>query len=171
MEVSQVMIHGTDITEEVRIIDKSKRAFDISVESTKALELVLQKDRKRCKHNCARMKSVLYSLWILTFKLHGRPPSQSISLWFLLYSMSLAIEFLFTTIFLLYIVSPIHNIWTLGFPFLFVLPALTIVAPLWGLFGTFIGSTTMLKSYSTMNATMIVLNYPLTIFALWVYGS
>jgi hypothetical protein len=85
--------------------------------------------------------------------------------------MSLAIEFLFTTIFLLYVINPIHNVWTFGFPFLFVLPALTIVAPIWGLFGTFIGSPTMLKSYSTMNATMIVLNYPITIFALWLYGS
>jgi len=35
------MIHGTDIQTKVKIIDKSKRAFDTSVESTKALELVL----------------------------------------------------------------------------------------------------------------------------------
>jgi hypothetical protein len=42
-----------------------------------------------------------------------------------------------------------------------------MIAPLWGLLGTFIGSPRMLKSYSTMNATMVCLNYPLTIIALW----
>ena len=34
METSTVMIHGTNIETEVRIIDKSKRAFDWSIEST-----------------------------------------------------------------------------------------------------------------------------------------
>jgi hypothetical protein len=46
-----------------------------------------------------------------------------------------------------------------------------VIAPFWGILGTIIGSPTMLKSFSTMNATMVVLNYPLTIFALWVYSS
>lgn len=34
METSTVMIHGTNIETEVRIIDKSKRAYDWSIEST-----------------------------------------------------------------------------------------------------------------------------------------
>lgn len=107
MEVSSVMIHGTAIQTEVRIIDKSKRAFDISVESTKALELVLQKDRKRCKHNFARTKSVFYSLWIMMFKLHGIPPTMRFNALFMLFSMSLAFELILTMVFILHIMNPL----------------------------------------------------------------
>ena len=44
MENSEIMIHGQSYETQVKIVDKSKRAFDISVESTRALELALQKD-------------------------------------------------------------------------------------------------------------------------------
>lgn len=167
MEVSSVMIHGTDIQTEVRIIDKSKRAFDISVESTKALEMVLQKDKKRCKHNCARTKSVFYSLWIMLFKLHGAPPTARLNALFMLFSMALAFELVLTLIFLIHIFNPITSVWTIGFAYLFILPGLTLIAPLWGLWSTVMGSPWMMKIWSTMNTTMIILNYPLTILMLW----
>jgi len=107
METSQVMIHGTDIQTEVRIIDKSKRAYDISLESTKALEKALLKDKKRCKHTCARTKSVFYSTWILMFKLHGIPPTIRLNTLFLLFSIMLAFELILTMIFMLHIFNPV----------------------------------------------------------------
>ena len=52
----------------MKIMDKSKRAYDTSVEATRALELAIQKDNRKCENSCTRLKSVLYSLWIMTFK-------------------------------------------------------------------------------------------------------
>ena len=135
-----MLIHGTDIQTEVRIIDKSKRAYDISHESTKALELVLQKDKKRCKHSCVRTKSVFYSLWIMLFKLHGIPPTIRLTSLFLLFSMTLAIELILSMIFILHIMNPISQVWNLGFTFLFILPGLTLIAPVWGVIATCSGS-------------------------------
>jgi hypothetical protein len=41
MQESETMLFGKSNTNAVKIIDKSKRAFDTSVESTRALELAL----------------------------------------------------------------------------------------------------------------------------------
>lgn len=41
MEESNVLIQGTGKEQTVKILDKSKRAYDLSVESTRALELAL----------------------------------------------------------------------------------------------------------------------------------
>lgn len=101
------------------------------------------------------------------FKLHGKPPTDYLNSWFLVFSMALSLDILITFIFLLHVMDPISRIWNIGFAFIFILPGLTMIAPLWGLLGTFIGSPRMLKSYSSMNATMVCLNYPLTIIALW----
>lgn len=117
------------------------------------------------------MKSVMYSLWIMMFKLHGKPPANNHNMWFILFSMSIALELVLDLVFILHIISPVSNVWSFGLPYLFILPGITVIAPFWGILGTIIGSPTMLKSFSTMNATMVVLNYPLTIFALWVYSS
>jgi len=100
------------------------------------------------------------------FKAHGKAPETSLNFWFLMFAATLAVEFLMTTIFLLHIANPVANVWGFGFPFLFILPGLPIIAPFWGLLAILCGSATMLKSYSNMNSTMVLVNYPLTIFML-----
>lgn len=170
--VSEFMIHyDTNQQTEVRIIDTSKRASDTSFESTRALELVLNKDQKRCKHICPRMRSVFYSVWIMMFKQHGMPPVTGVNLWLMGFSMTLSLELLITAVFLLHLTGPASNVWTFGFPFLFVLPGLTLIAPVWGLVATMMGSAPMLKSYSTINETMLLTNYPLTLVALWFFSD
>lgn len=101
------------------------------------------------------------------FKLHGKPPTDHLNSWFLLFSLALSSDILVTFVFLLHVMNPISRILNVGFAFIFILPGLTMVAPLWGLLGIIIGSPKMLKSYSSMNATMVCLNYPLTILVLW----
>jgi hypothetical protein len=169
IEVSMVMIHGTNEKQEVKIVDKSKRAYDISLESTKALEEVLQKDKKRFKHICARTQSVFYSVFIMLLKYHGSPPVQKLSLLFILYSMVLSFELVLNMIFMLHIMNPMSNVFTFGFPYLFVLPLITLIAPVMGVVATFAGSPGLLKIYSSMNATMALVNYPLTLIALFFF--
>jgi len=64
---SEVLIYGKK-SSTVKICDKSKRAFDISPESTEALLIALKKDPRQCKNCFMRLRSVFYSMWLLTFK-------------------------------------------------------------------------------------------------------
>lgn len=100
------------------------------------------------------------------FKAHGRAPTSNLNFWFLMFSVFMSLELLLTIVFILHIVNPMANVFGFGFPFLFVMPGLTLMAPIWGLSAILCGSATMLKSYSNMNSTMLVLNYPLTLMIL-----
>lgn len=64
----------------------------------------------------------------------------------------------------MHVFNPIVNLWTFGLPWVFVLPAVTLIAPFWGLIASMAGSPGMLKTYSSMNATVFLVNYPLTLF-------
>ena len=100
-------------------------------------------------------------------KNHGKPPGAgSLNKWFALYSLAFSLDILLTLIFLVHIGNPKKNVWTFGFPFLFILPGITILAPIWGLLAIGLGSSTMMKSYSNMNSSMVAINYPLTIIAM-----
>ena len=74
MEMSEILIHGELLGTHVKIIDKSKRAFEISYDSSRALELALKKGKPRCSNCCTRIKSVLYSTYLMYFKSSGKPP-------------------------------------------------------------------------------------------------
>lgn len=50
MAESSVFLHGANTSSRVKIVDKSKRAFEMSNESTQALELSLQKPRDSCAY-------------------------------------------------------------------------------------------------------------------------
>lgn len=67
MEMSEIMIHGDLLGTHVKIIDKSKRAFEVSYDSSRALELALKKGKPRFSNCCTRIKSVLYSTYLLYF--------------------------------------------------------------------------------------------------------
>jgi len=166
MQESTIMLHGTSQHHNVKIMDKSKRAYDCSIESTRALEMAITKDDRQCSNCPTRFKSICYSVWILMFKAHGRAPMSNLNFWFLMFSVTMSLEILLTVVFLLHIVNPLSNVFGFGFPFLFIMPGLTIIAPIWGLSAILCGSATMLKSYSNMNSTMLFLNYPLTLMYL-----
>ena len=81
----------------------------------------------------------------------------------MLFSLVFSAEVLLNLVLLLHIATPIQNLYRLGIPFLLILPGLPLIAPTWCFLAILFGSSTMLKSYSTMNSTMLLLNYPLTL--------
>ncbi len=107
MQESESMLIGKTSTSSVKIIDKSKRAFDTSVESTRALELAIQKDTRQCSNSCTRLKSVVYSGYLMTFKANGLAPTSNLNFWFLMYSIFFSLELLMTMVFILHILNPI----------------------------------------------------------------
>ena len=103
------------------------------------------------------------------FKANGKPPGPTgLNMWFLIFSLVFAVEVLLTLILLLHFVNPIENLYKVGIPYLLILPALTLIAPIWCFLAILIGSPTMMKSYSNMNSTMVLLNYPLTLIAMFI---
>lgn len=117
---------------------------------------------------------MFYSTYLMLFKANGRPPGDGLiklHLQFLMFSLALSIEILLTIILILHVLSPASNIKTIGLPFVFVLPLLTLIAPIWGLAAACLGSAKMLKIYSSMNSSMMVYNYPLTFLAMLYFGE
>lgn len=52
----------------VKLVDKTRRAFSISIESSKAFELSIRKPRTKCKHYMARLKGSIHAIYLLLMK-------------------------------------------------------------------------------------------------------
>lgn len=53
---------------QIKLVDKTKRAFSISIESSKAFELAIRKPRKKVKHILSRIKGMIYAVYCLLLK-------------------------------------------------------------------------------------------------------
>lgn len=158
-----MFVHGSH-SEFVKIIDKSRRAFSFSQESTKAFQLSLKKPRNDCKNRWTRFKATLHSLWILLFKHHGKAPGRGgLFCFFFIFSSLISLDLIFFTSMLVHIFSPVGNFFTFGIPFLLVYPGIAVLSPFCGALGCISGSATLLKSQSSMNAACVLVNYPATI--------
>ena len=148
MESSEVYIYGTgnNTSKSVKIIDKSKRAFDIGSDAVKSLELALQKPRTSCKHKMLRFRAWWYALWILFFKHHGIPPkSGTRDQYFLGFSVFLSLDTLMTVNICFHMLQPLDNWKSIGIPYFFISPAVTILGPIFGILACIVASPKLLK--------------------------
>ena len=157
----QEMFVGKD-SEYVKIIDKSRRAFSTSLDSTKAFEMSLRKPRDGCKNSCIRFRATVYSLWILMFKHHGRAPKSVMPSLFA-FAVLITWDLMFTIVFIGHLLNPWSNMKKIGIPFLLLYPGIAVLAPLVGILACFCGSASLLRVMSHMNATNVLANYPLTL--------
>jgi hypothetical protein len=128
----------------------------------------LKKPRNTCKDKCIRTRAIIYAWYILAFKHHGVPPGKKgLYCLFLWFSFLLTTDIMLTVSMCSHIFGPITNFKTVGIPFLFIYPLISILAPLFGLVGCLLGSVDLLKRQITMNATLVLINYPLTIVTMW----
>ena len=165
MQESEVYIYGGE-SKQVKILDKSKRAFDISPDSTKALEMSLHKPRNSCKYKWQRFKAFWYSLFLLALKHHGMPPSRTgLNFYFLAFSLTASFDLILTVCYVYHIFKPMENFKVLGSTFLLLYPLATILGPLFTIIGALFASPKMLKSASSLNATAALVNLPLTLAA------
>lgn len=163
MDENKVFVHGSH-SEYVKIIDKSRRAFSFSLDSTKAFTTTLKKPRNKCKHKCTSFRASIYALWIQLFKHHGSPPtSDSLQCFFFVYSFLTAFDLALMLAFVLHLFSPMDNLANIGLTFLLLFPAVAVLGPLCGLMGCLFGSASMLRIQSSMNSSSVLVNYPATI--------
>jgi len=141
MSEQKVYAHGSDKEGvAVKIVDKSKRAYDISADAVKSFELTISKPRNSCKYSCRGINAWFYSLFILCFKFHGKPPAKINSSTFsLIYSFLLAMDILLTVNIGFHIFLPFDNWKIYGVPFLGFYPAVTVLGPIVGVIGSFLG--------------------------------
>lgn len=164
---STVHIHGAPSASHfVKIIDKSKRAFSVSLDSTRAFEMTLQQPDKGCGTCFTRFRARFYSLWLLLFKHHGKPPSKNgLFTIFFIFAALLALDCML----LVDVLAHIYNngeehMNTVGVTFVCIYPGVAILGPLFGVLGSICGSPGALKLQSSFNACCVLVNYPLTIF-------
>ena len=165
MEASEVFIYGSGSSaQQVKIIDKSKRALDISPDAVASLELALQKPRTSCKHKCLRFKAFWYGIWVMFFKHHGIPPKSGTRYqYFLGYSMFLCLDLLMTISVCFHMFQPMENWKLYGIPYFFISPGCSVLGPIMGLMACLFASSRLLKFQASVNATAVLLNYPLTL--------
>jgi hypothetical protein len=168
MQESEVFIHNSH-SEFVKIMDKQRRAFSFSLDSTKSFEVSLKKPRNSCKEKCTRQRASCYACWILTFKHHGKAPGKNgLYAIFFAYAFMVALDLMCMMSMFAHIFGPISNMKTIGVTFLLCYPGIAVLAPILGTLGCLFGSPRLLRHYSSMNASCVLVNYPLTLVMQWI---
>ena len=115
--------------------DRSKRAFSISKESTRILETALKKERVSWRTKTIRFFSKLYSLYVLLFFFQAKPPKKGHILLYLFYATMISIQIVISIDFTFMLVTDSAQLWSVGIPYFFFYPGLTILSPIIGVFG------------------------------------
>jgi hypothetical protein len=148
-----------------KLVDKTRRAFSISIESSKAFELSIRKPRKKCKHYIARAKGQVYAIFLLLMKQQGSSPkSKDLTMFFVLYACVLALDFMLLLNYTLHIFMPGSNFIRFGWAFFFFIFGVPYISPVVAFAAAFLGSPRLMKTMSNMNAYEIMVNIPLVAF-------
>jgi hypothetical protein len=163
MAETEVFIHGSH-SEFVKIIDKSRRAFSFSLDSTKSFEMSLKKPRNSLKETCTRHRAHCYALWILSFKHHGKAPGKNgLFAIFFAYAFMIALDLMLMMSMCAHLMGPISNLKTIGITYLLCYPGIAVLAPIFGTLGCLFGSPNLLRYSSSMNSACVLVNYPATL--------
>lgn len=149
----------------IKLVDKTKRAFSISIESSKAFELAIRKPRRKLKHKITNFRSWLYGIYLLLIKYHGKPPARR-EIWpyLVVYSAVVAIDIVLLFNFTLHLFLPMSNFTSFGWAFFFVYFAIPYLSPIFAIISAVVGSVSMMKQVGNLNAFVVCYNIPITMF-------
>lgn len=153
----------------VKLVDKSRRAFSLSIDSSKAFELALRKPRNKWKHKVTRCRGDIYGIYLMLMKHHGSPPGTKDLNWiFTLYSACLALDIMMLINFTMHIFTPLENFQMFGWAFMLTFLAIPYLSAYFAIIAAILGSDTALKATNNMNSMMIMFNIPITGFlSMW----
>ena len=117
-----VDIHNdpTQKTKAVKLVDKTRRAFSISIESSKAFELAIRKPRRKLKHKFTRVRAQMYGLYLLLMKHFGSPTkSNDLNMVFALFAAVLTLDIMLLVNYTYHIFMPKDNFNQFGWAFFF----------------------------------------------------
>ena len=169
---AQMHLDPTDKVKTIRLIDKTRRAFSISIESSKAFELAIRKPRNKLKHQITRFRAWIYSTYLLLMKHHGSPTnSKDLNYVFALFAAVLTIDILLLINFTLHIFIPKTNFNEFGWLFFFVFFGIPYLSPLIAFIAAMSGNDQLLKTTGNMNSMMICFNIPLTLGFMFIHND
>tara|TARA_B110000285_G_C14924815_1_gene514459 strand:+ start:115 stop:576 length:462 start_codon:yes stop_codon:yes gene_type:complete len=139
----------------VKLVDKARRAFSISIESSKAFELAIRKPRNKNKHKWTRVRAQLYGLYLLLMKHFGSPTSTNdLNIVFALFAAVLTMDIILLVNYTYHIfISQKFN--DFGWAFMLLWPGIPYFSPLIAFVGAFLGNVNLLKMTGSMNSMMI----------------
>jgi len=147
----------------VKLVDKSLRAFSISIDSSKEFELAIRKPRNKIKHHVNACRTSIYGLWLLFTKHHGSPPeARDLSSFFILYATILAIDILMLISFTFYCFLE-DNFSSFGWAFFFLHFGVPYFAPFIAFVSAITGNESLMKTSGHLNTMTVLFNYPITI--------
>ena len=154
----------------VKLVDKSRRAFSVSIESSKAFELAIRKPRNKAKHIVTRVRAFLYGVFLLLVKHNAKPPTRhDLTLYFVLMAAIVGLDIMVLINFMYHVFLPPTNFEQFGWVFFFVYPLIPFLSPIFTLLSCILGSPILLRTVGNINATMVIFNLPLTL--LFAYNS
>jgi hypothetical protein len=147
-----------------KLVDKSKRAFSISIDSSKAFELAIRRPRTECKNYWASFKGAVYSVYLLLLKQNGSPAEhKDLTMYFVLFSALIALDLMLLINYSLHIFMPLFNFQRIGWAYVVYVFGAPYLSPLIAISGAFGGSVRLLKYSSYMSSMTILANIPLSV--------
>lgn len=156
----------------VKLVEKTKRAFSISIESSKAFELAIRKPRTACKHYFTSIRAFIYSIYLLLMKQSGSPPSsKDLTNFFIVYSGLLALDAMFLLNYTLHIVFPLTNFIRFGWAFIFFVFLAPFVSPILAFTAAYKGDVNLMKASNNMNSMTMMVNIPIACIVSYFQGE
>ena len=141
----------------------------MTFDNTSALEIAIKKEKNQSF--LLKFKMLMQSLWLQTFR-HQESPANSArnsEVYFIVFALLTSLDLLLTGVMT---ANCIAESGTFGLPYLYILPFVACVAPVWGSLGCVSGSVRILSQYSDLNATLIVMTFPLQIIMMtWLRSA
>ena len=127
------------------------RAFSLSVDSTRTLELALSKPRSSCKHKCSRLRSFILGLNNLLFKNASKPARDNFNIYAFFLSVLLSLDLVLMLHVGFHLFRPMSHLETIAIPLLFIYPLGALLAPILGILSILFGSVGLLNFYINLN--------------------
>ena len=167
-----LLYDGNTKKKSVKLVEKTKRAFSISIESSKAFELAIRKPRTACKHYVTSIRAFIYSIYLLLMKQSGSPPnSKDLTNFFILYSGLLALDAMFLINYILHMLFPLNNFIRFGWAFLAYVFMVPLVSPIISFIAAFKGDARLMKVSNNMNSMTIMVNIPFACVVSYFQGE
>jgi hypothetical protein len=172
VSTAQMHLDPSNKVKPVKLVDKTRRAFSISIESQKAFELAIRKPRRKTKHEVTRIRAWIYGVFLLLMKHHGSPTkTKDLNRVFALFAAVLTVDILLLINFTLHIFIPVTNFYHFGWLFFFVFFGIPYFSPMIAVLASLSGSDQLLKTTGNMNSMMICFNIPLTIAFMFLHDD
>jgi len=139
----------------------SMRAFSISLESTRTLELALNKPRTEQKYKWAELFNSIQATYLLLLRKTAVAPRESYHIYAFCLSLFVTLDFIFTGNMMIHLFRPIEIFETYGIFFWLIYPLIGVISPLFGIVAVVKAQPDWLKFYMNINAAVCTVNFPL----------